>query len=156
MSVRGAQAWAELTAPPRPPPSRHGEPTAACCCDLSIETGPAGNIVVVRVAGDIDMLTLPLVWTALITALERRPADLVVDVSEVRFCGARGFALLAAIARVTAAGRIGYAVTGLCGHLERAACLLWSDHHRACHHSLATAVAAIRDEQALRVACRYR
>lgn len=127
-----------------------GEPSERCCWDLAIETGPAGNIVVVRLAGDIDSLTLPLVWTALITALDHRPADLVVDVTEVGFCGVRGFALLAALARVTATGGIGYTVTGLGCHHERPATLAWSGQALTRARSVDTAVAAIRDDQALR------
>jgi hypothetical protein len=45
---------------------------------LDIETGPVGSIAVLHMAGDIDMLTLPLVRAALITALDTRPADLWV------------------------------------------------------------------------------
>ena len=73
-----------------------------------------------HMAGDIDMLTLPLVCAALSTALNTRPADLVVDLSEVRFCGVRGFVLLAAMARTTATCGIGYAVAGIGPHLDRA------------------------------------
>ena len=58
------------------------------------------------------MLTLPLVRAALFTALDTRPADLVVDLSEVRFCGVRGFVVLAAMAATTARCGIGYAVAG--------------------------------------------
>ena len=87
---------------------------------------PAGNSVVVRVAGDIDMLALPHVWTALITALDYQPMDLTVDMSEIGFCGVRGFALLAAMARITKTGGIGYTITGLGSHLERPTSLLWS------------------------------
>jgi anti-sigma B factor antagonist len=109
-------------------------PSAVSCWNLGIEAGPVGNIVVVRVAGDIDMLTLPLVWGAVITALDHHPADLVVDISEVGFCGVRGFALLAAIARVTAAGGIGYTVSGLGRHHERPVSLLWPDQRFARAH----------------------
>ena len=66
-----------------------------------------------HMAGDIDMLTLPLVRAALITALDTRPADLVVDLSEVRFCGVRGSVVRAAMARTTARCGIGYAVAGV-------------------------------------------
>jgi ABC-type transporter Mla MlaB component len=106
---------------------RRSEPSTLSCWNPCIEAGPVGNTVVVRLAGDIDMLTLPLVWGAVITALDSHPADLVVDISEVGFCGVRGFALLAAIARVAAAGGIGYTVSGLGRHHERPAGLSWPD-----------------------------
>jgi anti-sigma B factor antagonist len=130
MSVReGRVRTTGLTSPPRPTTHtmRGGDCAARCGWELTIEPVPAGNSVVVRVAGDIDMLTLPHVWTALITALEQQPVDLTVDMSEVGFCGVRGFALLAAIARVTRTGGIGYTVTGLGRHLERPTTLLWAD-----------------------------
>jgi hypothetical protein len=120
------------------------------CWSLGIEAGPVGNIVVVRLAGDLDMLTLPLGWAAVITALDHHPADLVVDLSEVGFCGVRGFALLAAIARVTAAGGIGYTISGLGRHHERGANLSWTDVQIVRARNAAAAVLAIREAQALR------
>ena len=120
------------------------------CWSLGIEAGPVGNIVVVRLAADLDMLTLPLGWAAVITALDHHPADLVVDLSEVGFCGVRGFALLAAIARVTAAGGIGYTISGLGRHHERGANLSWTDVQIVRARNAAAAVMAIREAQALR------
>jgi hypothetical protein len=80
---------------------------------LDIETGPTGSIAVLHMAGDIDMLTLPLVCAALITALDTRPADLVVDLSQVRFCGVRGFGLLAAISPLPSPSMAGSEPFGL-------------------------------------------
>ena len=94
------------------PRTHDSELGAVSSWSLGVEAGPVGNIVVVRLAADLDMLTLPLGWAAVITALDYHPADLVIDLSEVGFCGVRGFALLAAIARVTAAGGIGYTISG--------------------------------------------
>jgi hypothetical protein len=113
MSVReGRVRTTGVTSPPRPATStmRGGDCAARCGWELTIEPAPAGNSV-----------------TALITALEQQPMDLTVDMSEVGFCGVRGFALLAAIARVTRTGGIGYTVTGLGRHLERPTTLLWAD-----------------------------
>jgi anti-sigma B factor antagonist len=115
---------------------------------LDIETGPVGSIAVLHVAGDIDLLTLPLVCAALITALNTRPADLVVDLSEVRFCGVRGFVLLAAMARTTATCGIGYAVAGIGPHLDRAATQAWSGQRPKRHPTTAAAVTATRPGQA--------
>ena len=112
---------------------------------LHVECGPAGRIALLSLAGDIDGLTLPLLCTALVTALERRPAHLVVDLPDIRFCGVRGFALLAAMARVSAAHGIGYAVTGVGAHLARAARRIWVDQHLACYPDVAAAIAAIGD-----------
>ena len=115
---------------------------------LDIETGPVGSIAVLHMAGDIDMLTLPLVCAALITALDIRPADLVVDLSEVRFCGVRGFVLLAAMAATAATCGIGYAVAGMGRHLDRAATQTWSGQRLRRYPSTAAAVTATRHGQA--------
>jgi anti-sigma B factor antagonist len=154
MSVREGEAGVSGLSSPTgsTTPTIHcSAPSAVSCWNLGIEAGPVGNIVVVRVAGDIDTLTLPLVWGAVITALDNHPADLVVDISEVGFCGVRGFALLAAIARVTTAGGIGYTISGLGRHHERAAYLLWPDQQFPHARSTSAAVTAIREDQALRL-----
>ena len=72
---------AQLTLTAEPPPrawaraALHDPESAAMWHhQLDIETGPAGSIAVLHMAGDIDMLTLPLVCAALITALDTRPA----------------------------------------------------------------------------------
>jgi len=137
---------------PRPRRRTHdSDPWALSCSSLDIEAGPGGNIVVVRLAADVDMLTLPLVWAAVITALDHDPADLVVDLSGVGFCGVRGFALLAAIARITAAGGIGYTISGLGRHHERGASLSCPPGQQIGRARSATAaVTAIREDQALR------
>jgi anti-anti-sigma regulatory factor len=135
-----------------PTPTPHdSDPWALSCSSLDIEAGPGGNIVVVRLAADVDMLTLPLVWAAVITALDHDPADLVVDLSGVGFCGVRGFGLLAAIARITAAGGIGYTISGLGRHHERGASLSCPPGQQIGRARSATAaVTAIREDQALR------
>jgi len=135
-----------------PTPTPHdSDPWALSCSSLDIEAGPGGNIVVVRLAADVDMLTLPLVWAAVITALDHDPADLVVDLSGVGFCGVRGFGLLAAIARITAAGGIGYTISGLGRHHERGASLSCPPGQQIGRaRSAAAAVTAIREDQALR------
>lgn len=114
---------------------------------LDVEPGPAGCIALLSLAGDIDTLTLPLLCTALVTALERRPAHLVVDLPKIRFCGVRGFVLLAATAQVSAANGIGYAISGIGSHLDRAARRIWSDQQLICYPSVATAIVAICDQQ---------
>jgi anti-sigma B factor antagonist len=120
--------------------------------DLDVEPGPAGRIALLSMAGDIDTLTLPLVCAALVRALETRPADLVIDLAAVRFCGVRGFAMLAATARATRTQAIGYAVSGAGPHLDRGARQVWSDHRPVRYPTLAVAIAAIRREQTCRCA----
>ena len=59
--------------------------------------GSAGATVVVRVAGEIDYQTEPLLSTALNSALDNPDAVLVVvDLTRVTFFGSSGFAVLIA------------------------------------------------------------
>ena len=98
----------EPTAPHRSRAAIHVPELAALWHQhLDIHSGPAEPIAVLQLAGDIDTFTLPLVCAALVTTLETQPTQLVVDLSEVRFCEIRGFILLAATARTTAANGIG-------------------------------------------------
>ena len=123
---------------------------AACSCEQHTEAGPAGDILVLRVYGEIDMLTLPAVQSALTAATDRRPSDLVVDLAAVTFCCVRGFALLAEAARTAHASGIGYTVSGLSAHLDRVATLLWPERRCVSYRSVAAAVTAIRIDQTYR------
>lgn len=139
------------TVPPPVIPAHPIDPAAACSCDLGTETGPAGDIVVLRVSGEIDMLTLPPVATALTAALERASADLVVDVAGIGFCCVRGFALLADTAHAADHRGINVAVSGLHPHLARIATLLWPEQHLLRYRSVAAAVTAIRIDHTYRL-----
>jgi anti-anti-sigma factor len=82
-----------------------------------------GQIVVLRVFGEIDLLSYPLLHTALDAALfgavDQPTSHLVVDLAGVTFCSARGFTLLADTARAAAACTVDYALSGGDVHLER-------------------------------------
>ena len=145
---------AQPTSPTRSAISAIHDPETAALWQqhLDVEPGPTGSIALLRLAGDLDMLTLPLVCAALVTAVETRPADLVVDLSEVRFCGVRGVALLAAAARMTANSGIGYAVAGVGAHLERAVHRIWPDSCLVRYPDITAAVTAIHRGQLRRSA----
>jgi len=101
--------------------------SAGCWCTTESWACPTGEIVVLRVHGEIDLRTRPTVQAALTAALSRRPHHLVVDVADVTFCCVRGFALLADTGTTAAAHGTGYAICGLSPRLERYATMLWSD-----------------------------
>ena len=124
-----------------------GDADAGCWCELHTEAGPAGDILVLRVCGEIDTVTLPAVRSALTAAANQRPGDLVVDLAAVTFCCVRGFALLADVACTAQASGIGYAVSGLSTHLDRVATLLWPEQRCVRYRSVAAAVTAIRIDQ---------
>ncbi len=124
----------------------------ACFCEVATEPGPGGDIVVLRVAGEIDMLTLPVLKDALGAAMARRPADLVVDLAGVGFCCVRGFALLAAAARNAQTCGTAYALSGLSPRLNRVATLHEPEQRCVRYRSVAAAVGAVRVDRTYRPA----
>jgi anti-anti-sigma factor len=116
----------------------------ACFCETASAPGSGGGVLVLRVTGEIDMLTLPVVRDALSAAVARHPADLVVDLAGVNFCCVHGFALLAAAARTARIWGTGYALSGMNPHLDRVATLLDPEKDCVQYRSVAAAVTAIR------------
>lgn len=135
----------------------------AVSCSAESWRCPGGDIVVLHVAGEIDLLTDPTLRAALDAvldgAVDRATRHVVVDMAGVTFCGVRGFALLADTGRVAAARGTGYAISGLAPHLQRHAQLLWTGGGavgRAAirrYRSAATAVTAIRADRAAEHRC---
>ena len=117
---------------------------SVCSWELDTELGPAGSILVLRVAGEIDLLTVPGLEHALSAAIDQRPGDLVVDLAGVVFCCVRGFALLSTAAATAQTNGTGYALSGMPPHLDRIATLLWPEQHCLRYRSAAAAVTAIR------------
>lgn len=68
-----------------------------------------GRVVVVSVSGVVDMLTAPSLQDAISAALEKKPAALVVSLSEVEFLASAGMGVLVA-GHDLAAPEIGFAV----------------------------------------------
>jgi anti-sigma B factor antagonist len=116
----------------------------ACSCEFAIEAGPGGDIVVVRVTGEVDLLSLHVLGNALSAAADRHPADLVVDLAGVAFCCVRGFALLAEAVPAAQIRGTGFALSGLAPHLDRVATLLKFEERCVHYRSVAAAVHAIR------------
>lgn len=58
---------------------------------LNIEAVSDGKI---RLAGELDVATVPRLRTALAGSLARRPARLILDLTELDFCDSTGLALL--------------------------------------------------------------
>lgn len=147
--IRGARKG---IAPAHLVPAQGLDGSRLCACELQVEPGPAGDIAVVRVAGEIDILTIPAVEAALAEAMARTPADVVLDLSAVGFCCVRGFALLARFVQTTQENGVGCAVSGLSPHLDRVATILWSQQHCVRYRSTAAAVTAMRIDQTYRSA----
>ncbi|HEY1967452.1 MAG TPA: STAS domain-containing protein [Pseudonocardia sp.] len=108
---------------------------------------PVGQIVVLRVAGEIDLYTDAPLRTMLAAAVTHRLVAVVVDLAGVNFCGGAGFGVLADTAlRATVAGG-GFAVTGLSPMMERHANLVWIQNLPVRYPGIAQAVRAFRDLQ---------
>jgi anti-sigma B factor antagonist len=60
---------------------------------LSTRTG-ADGAVTVTATGEVDTLTAPAFGSVLDTALQRRPPELVIDLSGIRFLGSAGLTVL--------------------------------------------------------------
>ena len=112
-------------------------------CAVSRITTARGPTTVVRVRGEIDLVTIGSVRDALDTAVLDRPAYLVIDFVGVTFCGAHGFALvITAVARAAGAG-FELAVCGAPRRARRFWPVLWDAAHQpVCHADLAAAVRA--------------
>ena len=85
----------------------------------------AGEIIVVRVVGEVDLWTIPILAAALDASLDQRPAYLIVDLAQMTFCSVRGLDLLTQIGRIAAATATSYAVTGVLPHIHRVWTMCW-------------------------------
>lgn len=61
---------------------------------ITVSTENYNGAVVVVVAGDVDLLTAPKLEQTVWTALDTRPAVLVIDLSEVGFLASAGLGVL--------------------------------------------------------------
>lgn len=104
----------------------------------------AGEIIVLRVTGEVDLFTLPDLQFALDGSLSTRPAHLVVDLTRITFCCIRGLDLLTRTGHIAAERQTGYAVSGVSPHLHRVWALGWDGDLPVRYRSIVVAVAAIR------------
>ena len=64
--------------------------------ELAVRSEVHGNAVVLRLDGDLDLVTAPMVNKSIKAALEQSPPVLVVDLSGVEFMASAGLAELVA------------------------------------------------------------
>jgi anti-anti-sigma factor len=130
--------------------SRSRDAAAGCCCDVESWASSDGEILVVRVSGELDMLTRPIVAATLAEAVSRAPRHLVVDLAAMTFCCARGFALLAETALAAATRDVAFVLSGLTAHHHRVATMPLPDLGVIRFRSVADAVTAIRIDDTYR------
>lgn len=112
-------------------------------CAIESFQRTAGGITVVRVSGEVDLCTLPILHAALDASLDQYPAHLVVDLARMTFCSMRGLDLLTQTGRIAAERQTGYAVTGVLPHIHRVWTLCWGSDRPICYPSTAAAITGI-------------
>lgn len=123
---------------------RPGEDTAGCSCDTESWESAGGEILVVRVVGELDLATQPQARAALDDAVARTPRHLVVDLAGVTFCSVRGFALFAETGFAAADRGIAWAFSGLSGQHRRILATVGRDGPEMRYPSVAAAIMTIR------------
>lgn len=106
-------------------PVPDGADEVVCSCDAMSLPAPGGEVIVVRVAGEVDLLTVPVLQDALADSLARSPCDLIIDLSAMTFCGVRGMTVLVQTGATAARCGAGYALAAAPGQVRRALPLLW-------------------------------
>jgi anti-sigma B factor antagonist len=96
-----------------------------CSCTATSIPAPAGEVRVLRVAGEVDLLTIEVLQGALTSGLARGPCHLLVDLAELTFCSVRGLSLLVQAGRTAAGQGTGYSVTAASRQTNRAWTVLW-------------------------------
>lgn len=114
------------------------------CCSIESVLCAAGEIIVLRVEGEVDLCTLPILQAALGDSLDHHPAHLLVDLARMTFCSARGLDLLTQTGHATAGQATSFAVCGVSPQLDRIWSLVWEGDLPIGHRSTAAAMAALR------------
>jgi anti-anti-sigma factor len=119
----------------------------AAGCSLSCTTRSllcaAGEVVVLRVVGEVDLCTVAVLRAALGKGLAAHPAHLLVDLTAMTFCCARGLDLLTQTAHSTAGTATSFAVSGVSPQIARIWTLGWDGDLPSRHRSTAAAMTAI-------------
>jgi anti-sigma B factor antagonist len=98
---------------------------AACSCTATSIPTPSGEVLVLRVDGEVDLLTVAILQDALTSGLAREPCHLLVDLAELTFCSVRGLRLLVEAGRTAAGQGTGYSVTAATRQINRVWTVLW-------------------------------
>ncbi len=98
---------------------------ALCSCTATSIPAPAGEVLVLQVTGEVDLLTIEVLQGALISGLARGPCHLLVDLAELTFCSVRGLSLLVEAGRTAVEQGTGYSVTAASRQANRAWTVLW-------------------------------
>ena len=106
-------------------PPADGSPAVMCSCTAVSLPSPTGEVIVVQVAGDVDLFTVPVLRNALSEGLARGPCELIVDLAAMTFCDLDGLRLLVETGATAGGSGIGYAVADVPTHTGKVWLLLW-------------------------------
>ena len=98
-----------------------------CRCSTATLSTPAGDIVVLRVAGEVDVATFPELDAALDDVLDQRPDHLIFDLTGLIFCSSRGFTAITRTAQAAAAHGMRFSTSGASPLLARLWPHYWPD-----------------------------
>jgi anti-sigma B factor antagonist len=112
---------------------------ALCSCTATSIPSPAGEILVLQVAGEVDLHTIEVLQGALTSGLARGPCHLLVDLAELTFCSVRGLSLLVQAGGTAAEQGTGYSVAAASRPINRAWTVLWPVTELPTRHPTAAA-----------------
>lgn len=112
--------------------------------DFNVDETAVGQVIVVSVSGNVDMLSAPWLTEALESALAKNPQGLVIDLSRVEFLGSAGISvLMAAHGKMTDSGRFAVVADGPATH--RPLTLLGLNEIVSLHRTLDDALSRLAD-----------
>lgn len=129
---------------------------ASCSCTAIPLFSPAGEIIVLRVSGEVDLATIDLLRAALDALLDQRPYHLVVDLAALSFCDGQGLDELVTAACTAARNGTGYAISAPSAQADRLWSTLWPAAEVPIRYpNAATAVlAAVADQARIHIPAR--
>jgi anti-anti-sigma factor len=104
-----------------------GDRGGSCWCSWTSPPSPTGEVIVLGVAGEVDLCSLPVLRAALAEVIGRRSDHVIVDLAEVRFCSVRGLTVLAEAGATAAGAGTEYAIGGASRLVNRVWALGWPD-----------------------------
>ncbi len=104
-----------------------GDLVPLCSCSAMSLPSPTGEVIVLRVAGEVDLCSLPVLRAALTEVLSRRAEHVIVDLAELRFCSVRGLAVLVDAGDTANGQATNYALCGASRQANRVWALGWPD-----------------------------
>ena len=96
-----------------------------CACTAVSLGVPPDDVIVLRVAGEVDLSTGAVLQAALADSLARGPCDLLVDLAAMAFCDVRGLRMIVQVGATAAERGVGYAVAAAPRQVRRVWPMLW-------------------------------